>query len=301
MHGSSCSSFTCCWSPDSCCWSASVAYRMGRSIVTPLNNLAVAADRIAGGDLTVALRDESADEIGRLTRVFNMMTERLRRSRAEVQAANETLHEQNQQLERLAITDSLTGVHNRKKLDDILADQFARFRRSRRPFAVLMLDLDNFKSINDNYGHAAGDTLLASVAAILKQAIRDVDFVARYGGEEFVVVLVETGLEEALVIAERLRSELEVPPLRRKQQADCRHGEPWRDAQPRRRRRSRSSARPRRSRALQGQARGPQPGAIRDVAASRRDRLAGYGTPSCAWFTHPDRPSSVSAYNQLSL
>ncbi len=188
-----------------------VAYRMGRSIVTPLNNLTMAAERIAGGDLTVALRDESADEIGRLTRVFNMMTDGLRRGRAEVEAANETLHEQNQLLERLAVTDSLTGVYNRKKLDDILADQFTRFRRSRRPFAVLMLDLDNFKSINDNYGHAAGDTVLASVAAILKHSVRDVDFVARFGGEEFVVVLVETALDAALEIAERLRSELEIP------------------------------------------------------------------------------------------
>jgi diguanylate cyclase (GGDEF)-like protein len=188
-----------------------VAYRMGRSIVTPLNNLTAAADRIAGGDLTVAVRDESADEIGRLTRVFNMMTEGLRRSRAEVQAANQTLQEQNQLLEKLAVTDSLTGVYNRKKLDDILADQFVRFQRSRRPFAVLMLDLDNFKSINDNYGHAAGDTVLASVAAILKQSVRSVDFVARYGGEEFVVVLVDTAMSAALDIAERLRSELEIP------------------------------------------------------------------------------------------
>ena len=74
-----------------------------------------------------------------------------------------------------------------------------------------MLDLDNFKSINDNYGHAAGDMVLASVAAILKQSVRDVDFVARFGGEEFVVVLVETSLDAALEIAERLRSDLEVP------------------------------------------------------------------------------------------
>ncbi len=122
-----------------------------------------------------------------------------------------TLHEQNQLLEKLAVTDSLTGVYNRKKLDDILADQFARFQRSRRPFAVLMLDLDNFKSINDNYGHVAGDAVLANVAAILKQSVRAVDFVARYGGEEFVVVLVETALDAALDIAERIRSELEIP------------------------------------------------------------------------------------------
>ena len=68
----------------------------------------------------------------------------------------------------LAVTDSLTGVYNRKKLDEILADQFARFQRNHRPFALLMLDLDNFKSINDNYGHVAGDEVLAEVAAMLE-------------------------------------------------------------------------------------------------------------------------------------
>jgi diguanylate cyclase (GGDEF)-like protein len=188
-----------------------VAYWMGRSIVTPLNSLIAAADGIAHGDLTVELRGAPAGEIGHLTRMFNMMTERLRRSRAEVQAANQALQEQNRLLEKLAVTDSLTGVYNRKKLDDILADLFARFRRNHRPFAVLMLDLDNFKFINDNYGHVAGDSVLASVAAILKQSVRDVDFVARYGGEEFVVLLVETALDTALEIAERIRAVAEIP------------------------------------------------------------------------------------------
>ena len=190
-----------------------VAYWMGRSIVTPLNSLIAAADGIAHGDLNVQLRGAPAGELGQLTRVFNMMTERLRRSHADVQTANETLREQNQLLETLAVTDSLTGVYNRKKLDDILADEFARFQRNQRPFAVLMLDLDNFKSINDNFGHAAGDSVLAHVAAILKESVRKVDYVARYGGEEFVVVLVETALDAALEIAERIRAEVEVPYL----------------------------------------------------------------------------------------
>jgi diguanylate cyclase (GGDEF)-like protein len=188
-----------------------VAYWMGRSIVTTLNSLIAAADGIARGDLTVQLRGAPAGEIGHLTRVFNMMTDRLRRSHAEVQAANQALQEQNQLLETLAVTDSLTGLYNRKKLDDILADQFARFRRNHRPFAVLMLDLDNFKSINDNHGHVAGDKVLADVAAILKQSVRNIDYVARYGGEEFVVVLVETALDAALDIAERIRGEVEIP------------------------------------------------------------------------------------------
>ena len=157
------------------------------------------------------LRGAPAGEIGHLTRVFNMMIERLRRSHAEVQEASRALQDQNRLLEKLAVTDSLTGVHNRKKLDDILADQFARFRRHHRPFAVMMLDLDHFKSINDNYGHVAGDRILANVAAILKRSVRTVDFVARYGGEEFVVVLVETTLDAAMDVAERIRAAVEVP------------------------------------------------------------------------------------------
>jgi len=139
------------------------------------------------------------------------MIDRLRRSHADVQTANQALQEQNKLLETLAITDSLTGLYNRKKLDDILVDEFARFQRSHRPFALLMLDLDNFKSINDKYGHVVGDEVLAKVAAILKQSVRTVDYVARYGGEEFVVVLVEMALAAALDVAERIRAEVEIP------------------------------------------------------------------------------------------
>jgi diguanylate cyclase (GGDEF)-like protein len=188
-----------------------MAYWMGRSIVTPLNSLIAAADGIAHDDLSVQLRGAPAGEIGRLTHVFNIMIDRLRRSHVEVEEAKRALQDQNQLLEKLAVTDSLTGVSNRRRLDEILADQFARFRRNHRPFAVLMLDLDRFKSINDNYGHVTGDRVLASVAATLKRSVRNIDYVARYGGEEFVVVLVETALDEAMDVAERIRAEVEVP------------------------------------------------------------------------------------------
>ena len=90
---------------------------------------------------------------------------------------------------------------------------FARFRRNHRPFAVLMLDIDNFKSLNDTYGHLAGDEVLETLAAILKRSVRNVDFVARYGGEEFVAVLIETSAEAALQVAERIRSLVETPRL----------------------------------------------------------------------------------------
>jgi len=190
-----------------------VAWWMGRSIVRPLTDLTNAADRIARGDLAVELRGTPGGEIGRLTRVFNLMAARLRRSHSAVAAANEALLEQNQLLETLAVTDGLTGVDNRKRLADVLAAQFARFRRNGRPFAVLMVDIDRFKAINDTWGHAAGDDVLVRTAAILREAVRAVDFVARYGGEEFVVVLVETATAGARDVAERIRSAIESGPI----------------------------------------------------------------------------------------
>lgn len=199
------------------------AYWMGRSIVRPLNSLTAAAGGIARGDLDVQLHDAPAGEIGDLTRVFNMMTDRLRRGRAEVIAAHQALESQNQLLEKLAVTDGLTGLYNRKKLDEILADRFARFARNHKPFAVLMLDLDHFKSINDNHGHAAGDQALADAAAIVKQSIRSIDYAARYGGEEFVLVLVETSMTAAVDVAERIRRVFEI---RRSEQAAS-EGRPW--------------------------------------------------------------------------
>lgn len=188
---------------------ALVAWRIGRSIVMPLKRLTVAADRIAAGDLTVQLPVAQEDEVGRLTQVFNRMTDNLRQSHEEFEAASLALQKQNALLETLSVTDSLTGLFNRKKLDDILADQFARFKRNQRPFTVLMLDIDHFKALNDTYGHLAGDQVLTNVAAILAKSIRSVDYAARYGGEEFVIVLPETTSAAALEMAERIRAQVE--------------------------------------------------------------------------------------------
>ncbi len=185
-----------------------IAWQMGRSIVTPLEHLTGAADHIAAGDLSVQLPVAQRDELGHLTQVFNQMTDNLRQSRDEFEAASQTLQKQNKLLEKLSITDSLTGLYNRKKLDDILADQLARFKRNQRPFALLMLDIDHFKKLNDTYGHLAGDQVLASVARTFSNSIRNIDFVARYGGEEFVIVLPETALSAARDMAERILTQV---------------------------------------------------------------------------------------------
>ena len=188
---------------------AAVAFKMGSSIVLPLQRLIRAADRIAEGDLDVRLTATRNDELGHLTRVFNQMADRLRRSHAEIMAANEATQKQNQMLETLSVTDSLTGLYNRSKLDAILNDQLARYKRSQRPFSLLMLDIDHFKTLNDTYGHVAGDAILAAVAQILLQSVRSIDYAARYGGDEFIIILVETPADLARKTAERIRLQVE--------------------------------------------------------------------------------------------
>ena len=188
---------------------AAVAFQLGRSIVAPLQRLIRAADRIAGGDLEVRLSAKRNDELGRLTVVFDQMADRLRQSHAEIMAANEAMQQQNHVLERLSITDSLTGLYNRNKLDAILIDELARFKRTRRQFALLMLDIDHFKTLNDTHGHIAGDEILRNVARILLQSIRSIDYAARYGGDELIIILVDTSADLAAKTAERIRSHVE--------------------------------------------------------------------------------------------
>jgi diguanylate cyclase (GGDEF)-like protein len=106
---------------------------------------------------------------------------------------------------RLSITDNLTGIPNGRALRDELGREFSRARRHTLPTSFLMLDIDRFKEVNDTYGHLAGDAVLARVAATTRGATRDGDTVARYGGEEIAVLMPQTELAEAAVVAERIR------------------------------------------------------------------------------------------------
>lgn len=185
-----------------------VAIRMGRSIVVPLQNLVDATKRIVKGDFDVSLVVGQKDELGLLTQTFNQMTEKLRLHEAEILAANQAMQRKNQLLETLSITDGLTGLYNRNKLNLIISDQLARYERNKRPFVVLMMDVDHFKQLNDSLGHIAGDEILVAVAKVFTNSIRNVDFAARYGGDEFIIILVETTVDEALKTAERIRSQI---------------------------------------------------------------------------------------------
>jgi diguanylate cyclase len=102
-------------------------------------------------------------------------------------------------------TDPLTGVKNRRGLDDALGAQFALLSRYNMPFSVVMFDIDHFKRINDQYGHLQGDQVLHELGLLFDEYIRETDIVARYGGEEFVIVMPQTDLAGACVFAQRLR------------------------------------------------------------------------------------------------
>ena len=183
-----------------------IAYFLGLFIVRPLDRLTKGAAKVAAGNLDVDLPLLSGGEVGYLTEVFNNMVVRLRKGHQALDAANETLRRKNEELERLSVTDGLTGLYNRRRLMETLADEVRRSQRLKHTFSTLMVDVDHFKKYNDTHGHLAGDGVLTRVAAILREATREVDYVARYGGEEFLVMLPETGMTEALEIAERIRA-----------------------------------------------------------------------------------------------
>jgi diguanylate cyclase (GGDEF)-like protein len=110
-----------------------------------------------------------------------------------------------QSVQTLAITDPLTGVHNRRHLFELGQHEFQRAKRFKRPLSVLMVDIDRFKRINDQFGHAAGDAVLLRLSSLLKTSVREFDIVGRYGGEEFVIILPETSPSATYEVAERLR------------------------------------------------------------------------------------------------
>jgi diguanylate cyclase (GGDEF)-like protein len=177
-----------------CCFSvfmAIVAYLLTRQIMVPLSALTRGAEKVAEGDLDVRLTVRRNDEIGFATMVFNEMVAKLKLSQTK--------------LEQLATTDPLTGLNNRKRVMGILSDFYAYYRRYEAEFSVLMLDVDHFKVVNDTYGHQAGDTVLKQVAELLNENLRNVDAAGRYGGEEFIVLLAESGVDESIQAAERIR------------------------------------------------------------------------------------------------
>jgi len=170
----------------------SLAYGLGLLIVLPLERLTRAANLVATGHLDVDVPSSGSGEIAQLAGVFNEMVGRLRETR--------------EVLERLSVTDELTGLANRRQLTFELEREVQRSERHERSFAVLLLDVDRFKQFNDTYGHPAGDAVLKRLANVLRESSREVDTVARYGGEEFLVIVPEADAAAAAAVAERIRA-----------------------------------------------------------------------------------------------
>lgn len=112
------------------------------------------------------------------------------------------------ELENFSLHDPLTGLPNRRLMEDCLQQELSLFHRYQRDFSIIMADIDHFKEYNDRLGHAAGDTLLCSIAKLMQDAVRDSDLVARYGGEEFLLVLPQTNASEAVLVAEKVRQSI---------------------------------------------------------------------------------------------
>ena len=118
---------------------------------------------------------------------------------------NKKLENQYKIVEKLSITDGLTNLYNRHKIEDILIHEIKRCDRTGEVFSLIVIDIDHFKQVNDNYGHFVGDEVLRSFASILQESIRETDVVGRWGGEEFIILCIDTDIEGTKELAEKIR------------------------------------------------------------------------------------------------
>jgi diguanylate cyclase (GGDEF)-like protein len=133
----------------------------------------------------------------------------LKRSRDMLEEKNKELMEAYNKIEHLALTDTLTGIPNRRNISNLMAKEVSRCTRNGGNFSMIMCDIDFFKNVNDTYGHDTGDFVLKTVAELIKDELRNQDVVARWGGEEFLIMLPETGLDASCGVAEKLRKKIE--------------------------------------------------------------------------------------------
>ncbi len=194
--------------------SSLLAYRVTTSVVRPIEQLSEWARRTADGQRDLELPVlPGRDELGLLARTFSDMMRQLRRKQSELEQANRDLLDRNTRLQQanevlnqLSITDGLTRLHNHRFFQDHLTREIKRVTRSGEPLSMLLTDIDDFKQLNDRFGHAAGDELLTRIAQILVDCVRDSDLVARYGGEEFVILALNCDLTSSEQLAEKVRT-----------------------------------------------------------------------------------------------
>jgi diguanylate cyclase (GGDEF)-like protein len=139
---------------------------------------------------------------------FAVMGGYVNRLRTRLSDSHQSLQRAYGRIEELAVRDELTGAHNRRFLMDQLARERSRAERLTTPFSVCLIDIDHFKSINDSFGHAAGDAVLKHFASLVPQELRAIDVYGRFGGEEFLIILPDTAHEGAAACAERVRARM---------------------------------------------------------------------------------------------
>ena len=199
-----------------------VAAWMFYMLGVPLNRITKHIRRITDGDLDIENIDVGSrkDELGQLGNAFNSMHDTIKRQIKELNAHREILEQEvrertkdlelaNKKLELISKTDELTGLPNRREMNETIANEMGRSARTHKPFCFIFIDIDHFKNINDTYGHACGDIILKAVAQTIRGLLRKYDVFARYGGEEFLTLLPETDLAGAEVVAERFRKQIE--------------------------------------------------------------------------------------------
>lgn len=196
-----------------------VAYYLASTLSRPIERLAKSAKQVQNHQPgAVFPQDHPVLEIAQLDRSLTGMTQSLLSKERELKEANASLEatvaqrtadltQANAELLKLATHDALTGVYNRRRFDEKLAENSLLFQRTGRTFALLLIDADYFKRVNDTYGHAIGDDVLCQLAALIENTTRSTDFVARYGGEEFAVLLPEVEEPDSPeVVAEKIRA-----------------------------------------------------------------------------------------------
>lgn len=179
-----------------------LAYR----VLRPLKKCYTAVKAVSQGNLKVRAYTHTKDELGDLSGVFDELAiDLVTKLQNEINVRKEV----EKQLQRLATTDALTGIYNRRYFDIQLREFVARAERYQEPLCLLMFDIDHFKRINDEHGHDVGDQILRQVVEIISTHKRQVDVFARWGGEEFVMLLPKTESDKGTTLAERLRQQIE--------------------------------------------------------------------------------------------
>jgi len=185
-----------------------LAYLVVRCVVVPIKELSRVVGRFANGDLEARSTVRRHDEIGELADAFNGMADELACNHQQIVVLNADLErrvrQRTRQLRELASREPLTGLYNRRHFDEVLTSRFSEATRYGSDLSCLMMDLDDFKRVNDRFGHHVGDELLILSAISVASQLRAADVGARFGGDEFIVLLPQTDSVRAQVLAKRI-------------------------------------------------------------------------------------------------